>query len=120
MDSLTYELRINLEQLRRSDVSVSDLRTVGGGANSPLWLQIKADITGCVVRTLKVREAACLGAALLGFCGTGFYTQDEAVQQAVHTDKSYTPDPAAMVQYEEKYVVYKQIYDSLKAVNKLL
>jgi xylulokinase len=117
MDSLTYELKINLEHLRSAGIAINDLRAVGGGANSPLWLQIKADVTGCAVSTLRIREAACLGAALLGLSGAGFSTLDEAVEQAVHVKETRRPDPRAAKRYGEKFLVYQDIYHALKEIN---
>jgi sugar (pentulose or hexulose) kinase len=120
MDSLTYELRINLEQLSLAGIGTDELRAVGGGANSPFWLQIKADITGRAVSTLKIREAACLGAALLGLAGAGFSTIDEAVETAVHIERSFIPNPKATAQYEEKFMIYRKIYGALKEINSLM
>jgi xylulokinase len=117
MDSLAYELNINLEQLRRAGIAISNLRAVGGGANSPRWLQIKADITGCTVSTLKIREAACLGAALLGFAGMEFSTLDEAAGQAVHIAGVFRPNPEMAARYREKFLVYRDIYGTLKEIN---
>jgi xylulokinase len=120
MDSLTYEMKINLEQLRMSGVGIHELRAVGGGAKSPFWLQIKADITGCPVSTLRIREAACLGAALLGFSGAGFSTLDEAVEQVVRVERIFEPNPAMSAVYEEKFCIYRKIYGTLKEINALM
>ena len=60
LDSLTYELRINIETMRQAGIVINELRSVGGAAKSPIWLQIKADITGCKVATLKVRKLHAL------------------------------------------------------------
>lgn len=121
LDSLTYELRINIETLKKAGVKVDELRSVGGGAKSPIWLQIKADITGCRVATLKVREAACLGAAILaGTAAGGYSSVDEGVRQTVALKDIYEPDDRAARLYNEKYMVYKEIYSTLKAINKKL
>lgn len=121
MDSLTYELRINLETMRDAGINIHELRSVGGAAKSPVWLQVKADITGCRVSTLKVREAACLGAALLaGTAAGGYGSIDEAVKQTVVVKDIYRPDDGAGKLYNEKYGVYREIYDTLKNINKKL
>jgi xylulokinase len=120
MDSLTYELKINLEQLRMSGIGIHELRAVGGSANSPFWLQIKADITGCTVSTLRIREAACLGAALLGFSGIGFSTLDEAVKRTVQVDRTFIPNPNMSPIYEEKFFIYRKIYGALREINTLI
>ena len=50
-------------------ISVRRVTAVGGGARSPVWLQVKADVLGIPVRTIRVNEAACLGAAVLAGAG---------------------------------------------------
>ena len=121
LDSLTYELRINIETMRRAGINISELRSVGGAAKSPFWMQIKADITGCKVATLKVREAACLGAALLaGKAAGGYVNLDEAIRQTVALKDVYHPDKRAQTLYNEKYDVYTEIYDTLKNINSRL
>ncbi|MGE5557612.1 MAG: FGGY-family carbohydrate kinase [Bacillota bacterium] len=121
LDSLTYELKINIEAMRRAGVNVNELRAVGGAARSPVWLQIKADITGCRVSTLKVREAACLGAAILAGAAAGVYPSFEtAVKATVSLSGEYLPDPGLQKQYEEKYGIYKQVYGTLKELNRKL
>lgn len=121
LDSLTYELRMNMETMRSAGISIRELRSVGGAARSAKWLQIKADITGCSVSTLRVREAACLGAALLAGTATGCYSDlNEAVKQTVVVHHKYEPDNKMAKLYEEKYSAYKDLYDTLKSINKRL
>lgn len=121
LDSLTYELRINIETMKKAGIKIDELRSVGGGAKSPIWLQIKADVTGCKVATLKVREAACLGAAILaGYAAGGYSSIDEGVRRTVSLKDIYLPDTTSSKLYDEKYGVYKEIYDTLKNINKKL
>lgn len=121
LDSLTYELKINIEELAKAGIGIKELRAVGGAARSPVWMQIKADITGQSVTTLKVRESACLGAALLAGTAVGIYSSlDEAAAITVKVKDTYYPDASASRHYEEKYGVYKDIYFTLKDINKRL
>jgi xylulokinase len=121
MESLTYELRINIEHMQKSDIYVERLRAVGGAAKSPIWLQIKADITGCVVETLKIREGACLGAALLAGVATKVYKDlDEAVETTVKVMHAYTPRKQMKELYDAKYASYTKLYDALKSISKAL
>ena len=121
IDSLAYELKINLETMRDAGIPVNALRCVGGAAQSEKWLQIKADITGCTVSTLRIREAACLGAALLaGTAAGGYESLSEAVKKTVKVDKAYYPDEKRSKRYDEKYQIYRELYSSLKEINKKL
>ena len=118
MESLTYEMRMNLEILDQAGLSIKYLRCVGGAARSPVWLQLKADITGCQVTTLQTREAACLGAALIAGTAVGVYkTLSEAVEIAVVLDKVYSPAMKMNEQYDKRYELYQKLYPALREFN---
>lgn len=119
LDSLVYELRINIEALGKAGISISELRAVGGATKSPVWLQIKADITGCRISTLKVGEAACLGAAILAGTAAGIYPSvDDGANRTVALKDSYEPDERMKRLYDDKYSVYKDIYGTLREINR--
>jgi xylulokinase len=118
LECLTFELRINLDYLESAGLLVQELRAVGGGAKSPAWLQIRADILGRPVRTLRVREAACLGAAVLAGAAAGVYASvDEGVARTVRTGDAFEPDSACSKIYDARYAVYRDIYPALRSVN---
>lgn len=117
LEGLTYELKLNLELLKKGGVTIHELRAIGGGAKSPLWLQMKADITGIPVVVPRVIEAACWGAALLAGAGAGCYASiSEAAERSVVMKKSYLPDPIQSQGYAALYDVYKTLYPTLKSV----
>jgi xylulokinase len=118
LECLTFELRINLDYLERAGLPVRELRAVGGGAKSPAWLQIRADILGRPVRTLRVREAACLGAAVLAGAAAGVYASvDEGVARTVGTGEAFEPDRGRSDAYDVRYAVYRDIYPALRSVS---
>ncbi|NMB11059.1 MAG: hypothetical protein GX977_02110 [Firmicutes bacterium] len=118
MESLTYEMRVNLEIMGQAGLNIDYLRCVGGAARSPVWLQLKADMTGCHVATLQTREAACLGAALIAGTATGMYSNmSEAVETAVALDQVYSPDMRLKEQYDERYALYRELYPALREFN---
>jgi xylulokinase len=65
MESIGFIIRRNIEALEMAGLSVSEMRSSGGGSKSPLWNQIKSDIIKKPLVTVKCSEAACLGAAIL-------------------------------------------------------
>ena len=118
LDSVGYELRVNLEFLEKSEIKVEELHAIGGGAKSRKWLQIKADITGKRFISLEISEAGCLGAAILAGKGIGVYTSfEEAVQKLVRYKKVFSPQKGKRKEYEKKYRTYKKLYPSLREIN---
>ncbi len=118
LEGLTFELRVNLDLLRASGVAIRELHAVGGGARSPLWLQLKADIGRVPLRVPQVTEAACLGAALLAGAACGVYRDLEAaVGQAVRLGHEVKPDPRSVSAYDKRFDVYSQLYPVLKPLH---
>jgi len=93
LESVAAMLRATLDYL---DVRCDEIRTMGGGALSPLWCGIKADMCGRRLVTLKNTDTACLGAAILGGVGVGLFPSvEEACDRIVATDREYIPEPSA-------------------------
>jgi sugar (pentulose or hexulose) kinase len=121
LEGLSYELGINLQAMGKAGITVRKLVVVGGGARSPLWLQIKADILGRPLATLETREAACLGAAILAGKAAGVYTSvDEGVGRCVREDRRYDPDSQRSERYQERFQLYREVYPKLAVLNRRL
>lgn len=121
LEGLTFELRVNLDLLREVGVTIQELHAVGGGARSPLWLQLKADICRVPLRVPEVTEAACLGAALLAGMAAGVYPNAQmAVDRTVHLRKRIEPKPESAAIYERRYTIYKRLYPALIELHRML
>ncbi|MBD3240672.1 MAG: hypothetical protein GF331_08825 [Chitinivibrionales bacterium] len=121
LEALCFELRVNGERLRAAGLRHDEFVAVGGGAHSEAWLQMKADILGCPIRTLAVREAACLGAGLLAATAAGMYESiAEGVERTVKTTRVLEPDDARHAQYNRRFEGYQSLYPSLKPVHAAL
>ena len=116
VEALCFDLRENIEALTRSGVKIEALRAVGGGARSPIGLQMKADVTGLPVHTLKIREAACLGAALLAGVAAGAFSSAAEAAGVVRLDATYEPRPAMKALYDDRYSLYRRLYDANRAL----
>lgn len=111
IEGTNLEARINIECMEQSGIVVNELRCVGGGAKSPLWLQLKADITGKTVVSSQVDEFGCLGAAILAGLGVGVFNDaSEASGRFLKDKQVYVPRPESQVEYEEVYKSYKNLY----------
>ena len=117
LEGLTFELRINLDLLREGGVAIDELRAIGGGARSDLWLQLKADVTGIPVVAPAVTDAACWGAALLAGAGIGcFAGVAEAASASPSLTRRFEPDRERSARYAERYTLYRELYPTLKDV----
>ncbi len=117
LEGLTFELRVNLDLLLNGGVQIDVLRAIGGGAKSPLWLQLKADITGIPVVVPKVTEAAGLGAALLAGVGVNsFPSLAEAATRFLQFDREYHPDPESQIAYNHLFNLYEEIYPAISPI----
>lgn len=114
MEAVCFSIRRNVEAMERLGIEVKEIRALGGGAKSPVWKQIEADITQRPVLTTTVEEAATLGAAVLAGKAVGIYTSiEEAVGQMVQIKDRYEPVKAHASIYDEAFETYKQLYEQL-------
>jgi xylulokinase len=121
LDSINYEAKVNIEHMNQSGCHIGEIRTIGGGAKSARWLQMKADTFGMPVISMKTSEAAALGAAILAGIAAGcFGSIREAVDRMVEVKQIYEPNAARGRQYECKYQEYVEIYPALRNLNDLL
>ena len=115
MEGVVFSLRDGLEIMRALGLSVGEVRATGGGARSPLWRQMQADVYGAEVATLAAEEGPAYGAALLAGVGTGLFADvGDAVGRCVVVGGVTQPDPAARARYEQVYSIYRQLYGELR------
>lgn len=90
--------------------------SVGGGARSEIWSQIKADITGKEILILKISEAAVLGAALLAGVGIGIYEDIQAAADCIERNfsKKIQPDKKNKIIYDQRFKTYLALYPRVK------
>lgn len=102
LEGITYEQALITRVLKGYDVHIHDFRAVGGGSKSSKWMQIKADILGVPVSTVKISEAAGLGAVILAGTATGrFASLQQAVQDLVVVEATSNPREEANCHYQE-------------------
>jgi len=120
LEGITYEMKWNLSILEESGFRLTDLRAVGGGAKSDTWMQIKADILGAPLSAMRVAEATCMGAAILAGSGLGVLDARTAASKWATTIRTFDPKKENASLYEERFSVYKEIYNSLRGARRLL
>lgn len=119
MEGVAYSLRHNLETAEQAGVSAATLRSMGGAANSRLWTQMKADITGHRIEVPSADTATALGTAMLAGVGTGIYRDcADAVEKTVQIRREHLPDPDKKDAYDKGYRIYLSLYEKLKDLMK--
>jgi xylulokinase len=115
MEGVAFGLRDCLELVRSLRLPIEEVRLIGGGARSPLWRQIVADVFGSPILGLEAEEGAAYGAALLAGVGAGMWKDvPEACRVAVRTAGRVEPQPEAALFYDELYARYRELYPKLK------
>ncbi len=113
LEGVSYGLRDSLELMRGLGLSIQQVRASGGGARSPLWRQILADVFDAQIATVDVTEGAAYGAALLAGVGAGVYPDVAAAcAAAVRVTGSTEPGPAVSI-YADYYPRYRALYPAL-------
>lgn len=117
MEGVAYALRHNLETAREAGADFGTLYSMGGSAKSSVWMQIKADVTGCHMVVPEADNASTLGAIILAGVGTGvFESFEEAVEKIVEIKKEYFPNSENTEKYNKAFKKYIKLYESLKEV----
>ncbi len=115
LEGAAFALRHNVEVAARAGAPLQELRSVGGGARSPLWCQIKADVLGLPVLLPEASVGAPFGDALLAGMGAGLYDDIVgAVRRLVRPQRRFEPDPAAHDLYNAIYPIFRSLYEHLR------
>lgn len=116
LEGVAFGLRDNLELLRTAGIDhPTQVRISGGGARSPLWLQIIADVLQTELVTVNTVEGAAYGAALLAGVGAGVWADvEKACSTSVHTTSRVAPINETSNRYQDLHNQYRQLYPALK------
>ena len=116
MEGITLGVKDMIKTMLDSGIEINTIRILGGPTRSGLWNQMQADIYDRPVETLKVKDAAILGAAIFAGVGVGlFSTIKEASQKMVNVDKEYKPNKENSTIYKKLYDLYCEAYVSLES-----
>ncbi|MBC5580689.1 xylulokinase [Anaerofilum sp. BX8] len=117
MEGVAFSLRHNLETAEEAGAKAPVLRSMGGAANSALWMQIKADVTRRTLEVPASDTATALGAAILAGVGVGMYDSfEQAAELTIKLKRTYRPDPGRGEAYDKNYQVYRALYERLRPV----
>ncbi|MBC8569460.1 FGGY-family carbohydrate kinase [Zongyangia hominis] len=110
MEGLAFRQRMMFEVFEENGVPINEVHATGGGSKSPVWMQLKADITGRKYTSIKTSEAGTVGCALLAGLALGkFPSLREGAKNFVRLGKTYTPNPEMQAAYEKYYQRFRKI-----------
>ncbi|MCL4863509.1 MAG: xylulokinase, partial [Caldilineaceae bacterium] len=116
LEGVGFGLRDSFELMKGVGLGgISQVRISGGGARSPLWRQILADLLNSELVTVNTTEGAAYGAALLAGVGAGVWPDvDAACARAIRVTGNTQPNPSSAERYEAIYAQYRALYPTLK------
>lgn len=118
-EGVTFALRDSLEVARSLGIKIERTMICGGGAKSPLWKKLVANILNVEVDVPVSEEGPGFGAAILAAVGCGEYESvEDAAKSVIKIKEKIKPEADLVVKYEEKYQKFKKIYPALKDVFK--
>jgi len=115
MEGVAYSLKDTFTIFDEMEIPVTSIRLGGGGARSPLWRQIQADVYGHEVEIVAAEEGAAYGAAILAGVGAGGWsTVEQACDAVVRVAKRVAPHPKDSAVMRKAYPTYRKVYPALK------
>ncbi len=116
LEGAAYGLRHNVETAAAAGFVAGVLSSVGGGARSPLWNQIKADVLQRPIRLPHTAIGAPLGDAIVAAAGAGLYTSIAGAARGMNSfGATFEPRPELAARYDALYGVYLGLYPALAA-----
>ena len=117
LEGVVFGLRDSLEVAKSLGIQIERTKICGGGAKSPLWKKILANIMNLKVDVVESEEGPALGGAMLAAVGCGEYPDVEtAAKKIVKVVDTVVPEPELAEKYEERYQKFKKIYPAVKGL----
>ena len=115
LEGVAYAIRDSFEVAKSLGIRIERSKVCGGGAKSPLWRKIFANVLNLPLDIPQTEEGPGYGGAMLAMVGCGLYPSVKACADAlVSVRETVEPDPEIAARYEKQYQNFKQIYPTLK------
>lgn len=118
LEGVAFGLKDSFELIKSAGLeNIKQVRISGGGAQSPVWRQILADVLDVELVTINTAEGGAFGAALLAGVGANIWDSvDQACAETISLTGTTSPDPLSVAAYQKHYQVFKQLYPALKDI----
>lgn len=121
LEGVAFALRDSLEVARSLGIPITRTKICGGGAKSPLWKKIIANVLNISVDVPENEEGPAMGGAMLAAVACGEYASvEEAAEKLVRVVSTVEPDAQLAAKYEERYQKFRQIYPACKPLYELI
>ena len=119
LEGVAFGLRDSLEVARSLGLKIERTKICGGGAKSPLWKKIIANVMNLKVDVIETEEGPAFGAAMLAAVGCGACKDVETMaERLVKVVETVEPEAELVAKYEEKYQQFKKLYPAVKNLYK--
>jgi len=117
LEGVAFSLKDSFSIFDEMKVPVTQIRLGGGGARSPLWRQIQADVYSHEVEIVAAEEGAAYGAAILAAVGAKhFASVDEACDAVIRVATRVPPNPASSALLQKNYARFRRLYPALHSI----
>ena len=121
LEGVAFALRDSFEVAKSLGIKIERTKICGGGAKSPLWKKMIANILNIKVDVIEAEEGPSMGGAMLAAVAAGEYKSvEEIAEKFVKVIDTVEPDPELAKKYDEKYKQFKEIYPALKPVFEII
>jgi xylulokinase len=111
MEGVTYSLKDSVDLMTGLGMAVTEVRATGGGARSPLWRQLQADVFGLPIHRTRTEEGPAFGAALLAGVAAGVFPDVFVASDLIKLDPAVeNPDPSRHRLYQRYHQAYRDVY----------
>ena len=117
LEGVSFAIRDSFEVAKSLGIRIERSMLCGGGAKSPLWRKIMANVLNIPLDIPQTEEGPGYGAAMLAMVACGEYNDVKACADAlVHTTETVLPDPVIAERYEQAYRRFQKIYPAVKGL----
>lgn len=117
LEGVAFGIRDSLEVARGLGIDITRSKICGGGAKSPLWRKMFANILNVEIQSIEAEEGPGFGGAMLAMVACGEYPDVKTIaERFVKIKQVEKPDPELVARYEERYQKYRMFYPALKDV----
>ncbi|MBR5262069.1 MAG: xylulokinase, partial [Oscillospiraceae bacterium] len=117
LEGVAFATRDSVEIARSLGIEISSSKICGGGAKSPLWKKIMANVLNVELQCLESEQGPGMGGAMLAMVACGEYESVAAAcEKLVNIASVVKPDPELTARYEERYAKFRQIYPTCKGL----